>query len=169
MPRRVGNSIRMYQAKINQTSSRWKSKSLINPTTSLLTTNNLQLQYKPPRVSHRPHGHRLGPRFKKSDSIISTTTTTERWTRPDGTVESRRVFKRRFADGREVEEETHDFEPKREPETPSLQQMPWPIGPEETNSQTQPPKLVQDKQSRIATPVQDELKREHRQRGWFWN
>lgn len=110
-----------------------------------------------------------GSEIQKSDSIISTTTTTERWTRPDGTVESRRVFKRRFADGREVEEETHDFEPRREPETPSLQQMPWPIGPEETNSQTQPPKLVQDKQSRIATPVQDELKREHRQRGWFWN
>jgi hypothetical protein len=102
----------------------------------------------------------------RNDSILSTTTTTERWTRPDGTVETRRVFKKRFADGREIEEETHDFQEPR----PSLAQLrkkaPWPVGPQETPLSEA---KAADKQTQTLTPVQDELKNEKRRGGgWFW-
>jgi hypothetical protein len=109
----------------------------------------------------------------KSDSILSTTTTTERWTRPDGTVETRRVFKKRFADGREVEEESHDYKhPKQSTPTQpsileesSLQNAPWPVGPKEDEV---PQKAVLNKQTQTSTPVQNELKK-RRGGGWFWN
>jgi hypothetical protein len=113
------------------------------------------------------------PDGDKSDSILSTTTTTERWTRPDGTVETRRVFKKRFADGREVEEESHDYEhPKQIPQKessalhePSLQNAPWPVGPKEDGM---PQRTMSNKQTQTPTPVQNELKK-RRGGGWFWN
>ena len=46
----------------------------------------------------------------KTDSIISTMTRTETRTLPDGSVETTRVLRRRFADGREEKEETVDVE-----------------------------------------------------------
>lgn len=42
---------------------------------------------------------------EKKDSIVSTMTTTETRTLPDGTVETKRVLKKRFADGREESNE----------------------------------------------------------------
>lgn len=44
----------------------------------------------------------------KEASIMSTMTTTHSRTLPDGSVETKRVLKRRFADGREEKEESHD-------------------------------------------------------------
>ena len=115
------------------------------------------------------------PDNPKSESIISSTTTTERWTKPDGSIETRRVFKKRFADGREVEEETHEFG---EPQTSTpekvltLENAPWPVGLRSCphrhplNNRDEP---KNDKQTQTATPVQDELKKQRKQGGWFWN
>jgi hypothetical protein len=47
-----------------------------------------------------------GTQDEKRDSIVSTMTTTERRTLPDGTVETKRVLKKRFADGREESNES---------------------------------------------------------------
>ena len=108
-----------------------------------------------------------------SDTIISSTTTTERWTKPDGTIETRRVFKRRFSDGREVEEETHDFEEPARSEhrhATSLEQAPWPVGPKETTQELTLRDRSSEKQTQTATPVQDELRDRRRGGGgWFWN
>lgn len=108
-----------------------------------------------------------------SDSIISSTTTTERWTKPDGTIGTRRVFKRRFSNGREVEEETHDFEePNRaEPRHAiSVEQAPWPVGSKETTQELTLRDRSSDKQTQTATPVQNELNEGGRGGGgWFWN
>ena len=108
-----------------------------------------------------------------SDSIVSSTTTTERWTKPDGTIETKRVFKRRFSDGREVEEETHDFEEPNRTESrhaTSLEQAPWPVGSKETKQERALRDRGSDKQTQTATPVQTELKERGRGgRGWFWN
>jgi hypothetical protein len=50
---------------------------------------------------------RWGSRQEESrDSIVSTMTTTERRTLPDGTIETKRVLKKRFADGREESDES---------------------------------------------------------------
>ena len=49
---------------------------------------------------------RWGDEDGKKDSIVSTMTTTERRTLPDGTVETKRVLKKRFADGREESNES---------------------------------------------------------------
>ena len=113
------------------------------------------------------------PAREQSDSIISSSTTTERWTRPDGTIETRRVFKRRFSDGREVEEETHNLEEPQEIRSShavSLQQAPWPVGPKElesTNDDKVNQKRSGEKQTQTKTPIQDELKR-RQGGGWFW-
>jgi hypothetical protein len=48
---------------------------------------------------------RWGSQEEDKDSIISTMTTTERRTLPDGTVETKRVLKKKFADGREESNE----------------------------------------------------------------
>lgn len=48
-------------------------------------------------------------------SVISTMTTTQTRTLPDGSVETKRVLKRRFADGSEEKEESHDVsQPKQQ-------------------------------------------------------
>lgn len=110
---------------------------------------------------------------QKSDSITSSITTTERWTKSDGTVETRRVFKRRYSDGREVEEETHDFDETKKPERGhaiTLEQAPWPIGPKELTYERSAQSRSSDRQTQTVTPVQDELQKARgRGGGWFWN
>jgi hypothetical protein len=49
---------------------------------------------------------RWGTQEENKGSIVSTMTTTERRTLPDGTIETKRVLKKRFADGREESNES---------------------------------------------------------------
>ncbi|RMD43274.1 hypothetical protein DV735_g1805, partial [Chaetothyriales sp. CBS 134920] len=84
-----------------------------------------------------------------NDQIISESMRTETKTLPDGSIRTKTVRKRRFANGREEAEENVEFVP------PPLKQH-------------------TEKQSQVsATPVQDALKKENeskaRKGGWFWN
>ncbi|KAK5094994.1 hypothetical protein LTS08_008390 [Lithohypha guttulata] len=80
-------------------------------------------------------------------SIVSTMTTTETRTLPDGSVETKRVLKRRFANGKEEMEESHDI--------------------------SQPTKNAKNLESKKRLPHNfvahgsDDL--QQRKPGWFWN
>lgn len=95
-------------------------------------------------------------------SIVSTLTTTEIRTLPDGSVETRRVLKKRFADGREESNET--VETKKALASPTKpKQLPEPFQ-NDSKILTQVAEARADKQTQTATP-QDPP----RKGGWFWN
>jgi len=89
-------------------------------------------------------------------SVVSTLTTTERRTLPDGSVETRRVLKKRFADGTEESNESVE-----------VQNAPSQNAPSPPNRKEFTAPVKTDKPT--PTPVQDELKKEkERKGGWFW-
>lgn len=82
-------------------------------------------------------------------SILSTLTTTERHVSPDGSVTTKTVLKRRFADGREENSETVETIPATRPA--------W---------LEQRPALDAETQSAERKPTLDEASKK---RGWFWS
>jgi hypothetical protein len=100
---------------------------------------------------------RWGSQEENKDSIVSTMTTTERRTLPDGTVETKRVLKKRFADGREesnesVERQTSPYSNPRPTVSKPLRESEIPAA------------ARQDKQTQ--TDVKETPR--PRRSGWFW-
>jgi hypothetical protein len=83
-------------------------------------------------------------------SVLSTLTTTERTVAPDGTVTTKVVLKKRFADGREESSET--VHTQRGQEIHTHQQDPW--------------KAIQDVQSQ---PQQEQPREKAKKSSWFWS
>jgi len=107
-------------------------------------------------LSTPPHPPRYQPEPSQqvptsNSSILSTLTTTERHVAPDGTVTTKIVLKRRFADGREESEER--VETSRDPNWRKL---------EEKNTN-------EDKTK--STVIQELAKKDEseQRRGWFWS
>ena len=92
----------------------------------------------------------------KKDSIVSAMTTTERRTLPDGTVETKRVLKKKFADGREKSNESVEREMSTSPNS-------RPVLPKPLNGGA-PSAEKEDKQTQ--TDVQDDPR--SKRSGWFW-
>lgn len=86
------------------------------------------------------------------NSIISTLTTIQSWTLPDGRVETKRVLKRKFADGSEENSESTETQPRRE-DSQVVDKVEM-EGPE--------PKDPVTSEQVVKTP-------EKKQGGWFWN
>ena len=89
--------------------------------------------------------------LEPTSSIISTLTTTERVTMPDGSVRTRRVLKKRFSDGRE---ESNESEEVQQPRKSSLNER------------------VEDAWSRQTPKNAEETRQEpeeKRKGGWFWS
>ncbi|KAF2113506.1 hypothetical protein BDV96DRAFT_577903 [Lophiotrema nucula] len=88
-------------------------------------------------------------------SVLSTLTTTERTTAPDGTVTTKVVLKKRFADGREESSETVHTQ-KGQESNAAPQQDAW--------------KAMQDAQfpSQLAPASGKEEKKDDKKKGWFW-
>ncbi|KAF2685384.1 hypothetical protein K458DRAFT_417439 [Lentithecium fluviatile CBS 122367] len=102
------------------------------------------------RLLGRPHAPGAATKEEGRPSVLSTLTTTERTVAPDGTVTTKVVLKKRFADGREESSET--VHTQRGQETEAQQQDPW--------------KAMQDAQS----PPQQDTSRENKKKGsWFWS
>jgi hypothetical protein len=99
---------------------------------------------------------RWGDEDGKKDSIVSTMTTTERRTLPDGTVETKRVLKKRFADGREESNESVE----RQMSSPSNSRSPVSKPLEKEVAST----ARQDKQTQTNEKEDPRPKRS----GWFW-
>lgn len=87
-------------------------------------------------------------------SVLSTLTTSERHVAPDGTVTTKTVLKRRFADGREESEER--LETSKDPTWNNCRK------PEDKNVNEDVPK---------STVIQELAKKDQNQqkRGWFWS
>jgi hypothetical protein len=99
---------------------------------------------------------RWGTQEKNEDSIVSTMTTTERRTLPDGTVETKRVLKKRFADGRE--ESNESVERQTSPYSNPRSTVSKPLESEITTA------ARQDKQTQTDVKENPRPKRS----GWFW-
>ncbi|KPI41975.1 uncharacterized protein AB675_5620 [Cyphellophora attinorum] len=108
------------------------------------------------------------------DSIVSTMTRTESRTLPDGSVETRRVLRRRFADGKEESEESVDYAHPQTREVPqwlkthlAAQDFPTVDKQTQTTAQTQMtdtvrgPKQVEDQGTSHEKPRKSGG-------GWFW-
>ena len=94
---------------------------------------------------------------EQKDSIVSTMTTTETRTLPDGSVETRRMLKKRFADGREESNETVETQmPKRKD-----------IRAPETEAETKLPAEKQDQGTQTQSDGKD-AKAGRKGSGWFW-
>ena len=91
-------------------------------------------------------------------SIISTMTTTQRHTLPDGSVYTKIVLKKGFSDGREecteTEETTHGA-PRRQMQQPA-----------ETNVKKSTPALGYD--GKVKQAIEERM-REQKKKGWFWS
>jgi hypothetical protein len=98
------------------------------------------------------HSQSSGTAVKEQDrsSVLSTLTTTERTIAPDGTLTTKVVLKKRFADGREESSET--VHTQRGQETEAQQQDPW--------------KAIQDAQS---NPQQEPPREKAKKSSWFWS
>jgi hypothetical protein len=83
-------------------------------------------------------------------SVLSTLTTTERTVAPDGTVTTKVVLKKRFADGREESSET--VHTARGHDDAKQQEDPW--------------KAMQEAQS---TPKEDKSSEKKKSSSWFWS
>jgi hypothetical protein len=99
---------------------------------------------------------RWGDEDGKKDSIVSTMTTTERRTLPDGTVETKRVLKKRFADGRE--ESNESVERQMSSSSNSRSAVSKPLEREVAST------ARQDKQTQTNEKEDPRPKRS----GWFW-
>jgi hypothetical protein len=99
---------------------------------------------------------RWGDEEGKKDSIVSTMTTTERRTLPDGTVETKRVLKKRFADGREESNESVERQMSSSSNSQSAGSKPLEM---EVSSTAR-----QDKQTQ--TNEKEDLR--PKRSGWFW-
>ena len=99
---------------------------------------------------------RWGGEDGKKDSIVSTMTTTERRTLPDGTVETKRVLKKRFADGRE--ESNESVERQMSSSSNSRSAVSKPLEREVAST------ARQDKQTQTNEKEDPRPKRS----GWFW-
>ena len=99
---------------------------------------------------------RWGGEDENKDSIVSTMTTTERQTLPDGTVETKRVLKKRFADGREESNESMERQISHSSNPRSSVLKPLESGISST--------VRQDKQ----TQTNVEEGRRPKRSGWFW-
>ena len=97
------------------------------------------------------------------DSVVSTLTTTETRTLPDGSVETRRVLKKRFADGREESNETVETKSALTSSTKS-KQLPESVQ-NDSKILTQITEARADKQTQTPAQPQDPP----RKGGWFWN
>jgi hypothetical protein len=89
------------------------------------------------------------PDSKGNASVMSTLTTTESMVNPDGTVTTKVVLKKRFADGREESSETIRTTPERHDK--------------QGTNKIQPKQIVGDSNLKAAP------KSEERRRGWFWS
>ena len=102
----------------------------------------------------------------KSGSIVSTMTRTETRTMPNGSVETTRVLRRRFADGREEKEETVDVE-----DFPShAQHVPrgnWEL-PQNASSPLSTDKAIQTAPSTKDEPNKHKGDAHEKKGGWFW-
>ena len=85
----------------------------------------------------------------KKPSVISTLTTTERRTLPDGSVHTKMMLKKRFADGREESTET----------THTTKE----------NQTTPQQKSIKDDGSTKTEPAPKIEKYEQKKKGWFWS
>lgn len=109
-----------------------------------------------------------------TNSIIQTMTTVERRTLPDGKIETKRVLKKKFADGREESRESIEHEngsklpssfPKSDRlESPFSGPIAWPEQP--VDKFTEPVRVQNKKTQTPASQPQDDNKRRG---GWFWN
>ena len=99
---------------------------------------------------------RWGSEDNKLGSIVSTMTTTERRTLPDGSIETKRVLKKRFADGRE--ESNESVERQIAPSSSSRSSV---SKPSESGA---PPAMQQDKQTQTEVKETPQPKKG----GWFW-
>jgi len=102
----------------------------------------------------------------KIDSIVSTMTRTETRTLPDGSVETTRVLRRRFADGREEKEETVDVEDfpshaQRVPQDPRQLPRKFP-SPLSTDRASQTAPSTTDKHNKHKEEIREQ------RGGWFW-
>lgn len=86
-------------------------------------------------------------------SIVSTLTTTERTTLPDGSVNTKMVLKKRFADGREESTETKHT--TKDPQQPTLQQK-----------LIEKPEIWKNERAEKATEAE---KSKQKAKGWFWS
>jgi hypothetical protein len=93
---------------------------------------------------------------ENKDSVVSTMTTIERRTLPDGTMETKRVLKKRFADGREESNECVERQMSPSPDSQPAVSKPL--------ESAMPPTARQDKQT------QTDIKESPRPKGngWFW-
>ncbi|MCJ1328950.1 hypothetical protein MMC10_005627 [Thelotrema lepadinum] len=106
---------------------------------------------RPAPSSPREPASPVSPSSEPTTSVISTLTTTERVTMPDGSVRTKRVLKKRFADGRE---ESNESEEVKQPQSKVSNQSP------------------EDAWNR-QTPLKEEQTRsepeERKKGGWFWS
>lgn len=114
-----------------------------------------------PRVSTYSHEEKVSP----GSSIVSTMTRTETRTLADGSIETKRVLRRRFADGNEEHEESVETQPATR-EVPSwlrtrLATADFPT----VDKQTQTPEPV-EAPAEVKTPSSPEER--PRGGGWFW-
>lgn len=104
----------------------------------------------PPDESEPP-AYSQATQERKLPSIIGTLTTVERVTLPDGSVRTKRVLKKRFADGREESNESEEVE------------LP----------ESQRPKTTMDSTQQSSSPKAEQglsSSREEKKRGgWFWS
>lgn len=84
--------------------------------------------------------------------VISTLTTTERTTLPDGSVHTKMVLKKRFADGREESTETTHANHGHREDIPRLM-----------------PALKTEKREAVEAGDGVEKLKDKKERGWFWN
>lgn len=92
---------------------------------------------------------KIGNAENGKPSIISTLTTTERTTLPDGTVHTKMVLKKRFADGREESSETTHTTKEQQP-------------PQQQKAIERPPTTKVGKTDEADKPAQNK-------KGWFWS
>jgi hypothetical protein len=98
-----------------------------------------------PAPTTTPSQPQTRPSLPSHSSILSTLTTTERQVGPDGTVTTKTVLKKRFADGREESSETVETSPAS-----------W-----ATQHKLQTPSH-EDQESKIVKEVKGG-------KGWFWS
>ncbi|KAF2191874.1 hypothetical protein K469DRAFT_718934 [Zopfia rhizophila CBS 207.26] len=96
------------------------------------------------------------PQNATRPSVLSTLTTTERTVHPDGTVTTKVVLKKRFADGKEESSETVHTQRGQDSDSPAND--PW-----KPPYETQPPPVF--KTSEIPPPKKEQEKKS----GWFWS
>jgi WW domain len=96
----------------------------------------------------------------EADSVVATLTTTERTTMPDGSVETKRVLKKKFADGRE--ESTESVERENGHGLSTMQ----------PHTQVKPSLIEWPKDTGAKAKVEKEAKvseNSGKKSGWFWN